>query len=231
MSKAEYPTKHPNLGWAKAMVKRRQRARCIQAAVYIYMRYIYIYIHALLSFLYVFWIPISCHSRSNTIKTINIILHTIHSICTTIHKHTHGAVYIYMHWSAHWTSCWVPHLRCSDPFWALSSSFVSGTAPSTFTLDAANIDASEWQMDMFCNTTTPKNLMKIAPNRIQKIFKNMPSEKEGIWFKGPLKTKPITVQLIFPPSGLFSLLGFWECQSFAIWVALRLDLPDVGLPG
>lgn len=43
MSKAEYPTKHPNLGWAKAMVKRRQRARCIQAAVYIYICDIYIY--------------------------------------------------------------------------------------------------------------------------------------------------------------------------------------------
>ena len=46
-----------------------------------------------------------------------------------------------------------------------------------------------------------------------------------------LKTKTITVQLIFPPTGLLSLLGFRKCQSFAIWAALRLDLPDVGLPG
>ena len=131
-----------------------------------------------ISFVYVFWIPMSCHCRRNTIKTINIILHTIHSICITIHKHTHththGAVYIYMHGSAHWTSCWVPNRWC-------------------------------------CATLQPpKNSWKSPQIEFKNIRYAFWKGRHMVWRS--LKTKT-TVQLIFPPTGLLSLLGFRECQG------------------
>lgn len=150
----------------------------------IYICDIYIYIHALLSFLYVFWIPTSCHSRSNTIKTINIILHTIHSICTTIHKHTHTELSI--------STCIGQHIGPVVGFLTSGAVIPFGPSPQVLFLGLLHLPSpltqqtSMLQNDKWiCSATLqpPKTSWK-SP---QIEFKHVPSEKEGIWFKGPWK--------------------------------------------